>query len=64
MSTASTAFGGMFDFECDGCGAAADYDVEVMDKETGETVRDVYACEGCAREIDVPDRFHVAAEGV
>lgn len=62
--TATAQMGAMFGVSCSNCGADADVDVEVMAVDTGEVVRDVYACESCASEIQVGAGFHVAAEAL
>jgi uncharacterized Zn finger protein len=59
MSTQTINMGGMFGVDCTGCGGEADVDVEVINRETGETARDVYACEDCADDISVPSAFAV-----
>lgn len=59
MSTAM--FGGtVVSTGCSNCDADADFDVEVMATETGEVVRDVYACTTCADEISVGSEFYVS----
>jgi len=50
--------------ECSNCGADADFDVEVMDVNTGTVVRDVFACEACAESIDVGEDYYVGMDAV
>lgn len=60
----SVTMGTMFGAECVNCDADADVDVQVMDVETGEIVRDVFACNACEAQIDVGANFHVASEAL
>lgn len=62
MSTTTAMIGGAtFGTECSNCGSEADFDVEVLVTDTGETIRDVFACADCADGIDVPsDEFFVS----
>lgn len=58
----ATMFGGaVVSTECSNCDADAEYDVEVLATDSGEVVRDVYACETCADEISVSsDAYYVS----
>lgn len=61
---AATAGLAMFGTDCVNCDSDADVDVEVLNTGTGETVRDVFACESCASEIDVGANYYVRMDDI
>jgi hypothetical protein len=58
----SATMGSVFGVDCTNCGSNADVDVQVMACDTGEVVRDVYACDACEDEIQVGQGFYVSTE--
>lgn len=62
MATSTAVMGGAtFGTDCSNCDADASYDIEVLVADTGETVRDVFACEDCADAVSVDsDEFFVS----
>jgi len=47
----------MFDTGCAGCDGTATKDVTVYDANSGDVAKDVFACDDCADNMNVPSGY-------